>query len=117
MGPSCLYHTLRLTAAFLTFTLGVLAFRVKRRRGYGPFFLGVVGSALVLIGKFQLQVNIMMYGRWVIREAYVHRHVLIPHLRFDNRTGEAQLPQCFPHGFNRGREVWASLNVEDFDFH
>src|SRR5260370_8030204 len=99
MGPSCLDHTLRLTAAFLTFTLGVLAFRVKRRRGYGPFFLGVVGSALVLIGKFQLQVNIMMYGRWVIREAYVHRHVLIPHLRFDNRTGKPQFPQSFTPSF------------------
>jgi mercuric ion transport protein len=55
-------YLLPMTAAFLTFTLGVLAFRVKQRRGYGPFFLGVAGSAAVLIGKFQLQVNIMMYS-------------------------------------------------------
>ncbi len=55
-------YLLPLTAAFLIFTLAVLAFRVKHRRGYGPFLLGVAGSAAVLIGKFQLQVDIMMYS-------------------------------------------------------
>ena len=55
-------YLLPLTSAFLIFTLGALAFRAKQRQGYGPFFLGAVGSAAVVTGKFQLEVNIMMYS-------------------------------------------------------
>src|SRR4029077_2510005 len=50
-------YLLLFTIASLMLTLRVLAFRVKQRRGYGPFVLGIVGSAAVLIGKFDLESN------------------------------------------------------------
>ena len=50
-----------LTAVFLIFTLGVLTFRAKQRRGYGPLGLGLTGSAAVLIGKFNWDSNPAIY--------------------------------------------------------
>jgi hypothetical protein len=41
-----------LTAAFLCVAVSALAFRA--RRGYRPFGLGLVASAVVLLGKFAL---------------------------------------------------------------
>ena len=38
-------HLLAFTISFLIFTVGVSAFRAKQRRGYGPFVLGIIGSA------------------------------------------------------------------------
>jgi mercuric ion transport protein len=52
---------LPLTAMFLGFAVGALLFRARRRRGYGPFALGVIASAIVLIGKFSLQEDAAMY--------------------------------------------------------
>lgn len=43
---------LPLTAAFLLVALGALAFRARRRHGYGPLALGLAAAAAVLIGKF-----------------------------------------------------------------
>lgn len=51
-----------LTAGFLIFTLAVLAFRAKQRRGYGPSLLGAAGSAAILAGKFQFEGSIVMYA-------------------------------------------------------
>ena len=48
-------YLLPFTIAFLMLTLGVLAFRAKQRGGYRPFLLGLVGSAAILIGKFDLE--------------------------------------------------------------
>jgi mercuric ion transport protein len=44
-----------LTIVFLILTLIALAFGAKQRRGYGPLGLGLIGSAAVLIGKFNLE--------------------------------------------------------------
>ncbi len=55
-------YLLPLTAVFLALPLAVLGFRARRRRGYGPLLLGVAGSAAVLIGKFQLEMDVMIYG-------------------------------------------------------
>jgi hypothetical protein len=45
---------LPLTSACLLFALGVLGFRARRRRGYGPVLLGVVAAVVLLAGKFVL---------------------------------------------------------------
>jgi asparagine N-glycosylation enzyme membrane subunit Stt3 len=58
-------YLLPITGAFLVLTLVVLGFRAKQRPGYGPFFLGVIGSAVVLTGKFYLESNPLIYGVWV----------------------------------------------------
>lgn len=53
---------LPLTAAFLCVAVGALAFRARVRRGYGPFGLGLVASAVVLLGKFALDSDAAMYA-------------------------------------------------------
>ena len=52
---------LPLTAVFLAVAVGALAFRARRRRGYWPFLLGSLASAVVLGGKFLLEIDAMMY--------------------------------------------------------
>src|SRR5437016_8704787 len=47
-------YLLPLTIAFLMLSLAVLGFRASQRRGYAPFGLGLIGSALTVIGKFNL---------------------------------------------------------------
>lgn len=53
---------LPLTATFLVVAVGALAFRARRRRGYGPFLIGMVASAVVLIGKFAFDSDPAMYS-------------------------------------------------------
>jgi len=54
-------YLLPITAVLLALAVGVLAFRAQQRRGYGPVMLGLVTAAGVLIGKFWLESNPMMY--------------------------------------------------------
>ncbi len=54
-------YLLPLTAAFLAVTLGALAFRANKRRGYGPFLLGLLAAISILFGKFVWQSNLAMY--------------------------------------------------------
>ena len=54
-------YLLPLTALFLFATVFTLAFRARERRGYGPFALGLAATALVLWGKFSLQLSVMAY--------------------------------------------------------
>jgi len=53
---------LSLTAIFLVAAAGALAFRARRRRGYGPFVVGLVASPTVLIGKFTFDNDPAMYA-------------------------------------------------------
>ncbi len=55
-------YLLSITCAFLILTLAILGFRATQRRGFGPFLIGFVGSAAVLIGKFYLDSSPMTYG-------------------------------------------------------
>src|SRR5436190_21013774 len=55
-------YLLPITSAFLVLTLAILGFRANQRRGYGPFLIGLVASAAVLIGKFYLDSNPLVYG-------------------------------------------------------
>lgn len=65
LGLSFLISTaylLPLTVVFLILALAALAFRAKKRRGYGPFLLGFIAAAAVLLGKFLWESNPMSYG-------------------------------------------------------
>ncbi len=55
-------YLLPLTAAFLALALGTMAFRAKKRHGYGPFLLGLVAVTAVLLGKFVWESNLTSYG-------------------------------------------------------
>ncbi|RMH39177.1 MAG: MerC domain-containing protein [Deltaproteobacteria bacterium] len=50
------------TGMFLAVALFFLGFRASRRRGYGPFALGLVASALLLIGKFSFESDPAMFA-------------------------------------------------------
>lgn len=52
---------LPLTAAFLVIAVGALAFRARRRRGLGPFGVGLMAAAVVLVGKFAFDNDGAMY--------------------------------------------------------
>lgn len=54
-------YLLPLTIAFLFVAVGSLALRARRRRGYGPFALGLAAAALLLAGKFILASNPVLY--------------------------------------------------------
>ena len=55
-------YLLPLTAAFLVFALGAMAFRANQRHGYGPFWLGLVAASGVLLGKFVWESSPTIYG-------------------------------------------------------
>jgi hypothetical protein len=55
-------YLLPLTAAFLVLTVAALLFRANKRRGYGPFVLGLVAGSAVLLGKFAWESNLIMYS-------------------------------------------------------
>ena len=50
------------TAVFLFIAVAALAFRARRRRGFGPFFVGLGASAIVLGGKFGFGAHAAMYA-------------------------------------------------------
>lgn len=51
-----------LTIAFLILALAALAFRATRRRGYGPFLLGLIAAVAVLLGKFLWESSPTIYS-------------------------------------------------------
>lgn len=53
---------LPLTGTFLAIAVGALAFRARRRRGYGPFAVGLGAAAIVLLGKFSFESDAAMYA-------------------------------------------------------
>ncbi len=55
-------YLLPLTAAFLLLALAALAFRARRRRGYGPFTVGLIAGIGIMLGKFQWESNVALYG-------------------------------------------------------
>ena len=55
-------YLLPLTAAFLLLALAALAFRARRRRGYGPFVVGLIAGVGIMLGKFQWESNGSLYG-------------------------------------------------------
>lgn len=54
-------YLLPIAAMLLTVALGTLLYRAPDRRGYGPFSLGLVASAVALVGKFTVDSNALLY--------------------------------------------------------
>src|SRR5215472_603490 len=55
-------YLLPFTAGFLVLAVSALAFRAHRRRGYGPFMLGLLAATGVLAAKFEWESNSAMYA-------------------------------------------------------
>ncbi len=45
-------YLLPLTVGFLAIAATALGYRTSRRHGYGPFGLGLIAAAVILVGKF-----------------------------------------------------------------
>ena len=107
-------YLLPLTVAFLTVTAAALGFRASQRRGYGPLWLGLASSAVILIAKFYFDVPQAVYaGVGLLIAASVwnswpRRAVLTP-----------VCPACVPvgAGFNEGNAQGEHINeTQDRDF-
>jgi mercuric ion transport protein len=59
-------YLLPMTLGFLVIVVASLAYRAQTRRGYRPLGLALVGSAILLVGKFFWASNVTMYGGLVI---------------------------------------------------
>ncbi len=55
-------YLLPLTTAFLFLSLIALGWRASRRRGYGPLFVGIAASVMLLVGKFAFDSDAAMYA-------------------------------------------------------
>jgi len=55
-------YLLPLTILALVLAVAALGFRASRRRGYGPFILGLAAAAGLVIGKFVVDSNLAVYG-------------------------------------------------------
>ena len=55
-------YLLPLTATFLLGAVGMLAFRARRRRGFLPFLVGLAAASLIMLGKFSLASNAVLYA-------------------------------------------------------
>jgi hypothetical protein len=65
MGLAFLLQTaylLPITVTALVLVVTALGFRATRRRGHGPFVLGVFAASLLLAGKFVLEFDLGTYG-------------------------------------------------------
>ena len=51
-----------LTVVFMAMAVGSMAYRAKNRRGYGPFLIGLVAAATLIIGKFVFAIESLTYG-------------------------------------------------------
>ena len=56
-----LTYLLPLTVVFLLIAVGTLAIRARQRRGYVPFIFGMIAAGLILLGKFSLASNPILY--------------------------------------------------------
>ena len=71
-------YLLPLTAAFIVLALAALVLRATKRRGYGPFVVGLVAGSAVLLGKFAWASHLTMYsalGLMVISSSRSPGHV------------------------------------------
>ena len=55
-------YLLPLTVLAGVMAVAALGFRANRRRGYGPFAVGVLAAVLLLVGKFVLDSDLAVYG-------------------------------------------------------
>lgn len=59
-------YLLPFTLLFLLIALFALRFRAKQRHGYLPLYFGVIATLVIIVGKFMLHHNILLYVGVVI---------------------------------------------------
>ena len=94
---------LPLTAAFLLVAVASLAYRAGSRRGYRPFFVGVLAAALLLVGKFLFASDLASYGGAALLVAAV---IWNAWPRSIAETNAAACPACAPDGPSPHPEIF-----------
>jgi len=97
-------YLLPLTAVLLSGAVGSLAYQASRRRGLGPFWVGLVGMVLVLTGKFYFGLALITFGGVGLLASASIWNV------WPRRAGNALCPACkttrgFPTREGRVEEV------------
>ena len=54
-------YLLPLTLVFVVIALAALLYKAKQRHGYFPFYLGIISSVVLVIGKFYFESDFSMY--------------------------------------------------------
>jgi mercuric ion transport protein len=79
---------LPVTAAFLVLTIAVLGYRAAQRRGYGPVGLAAAAAVLIMVGKFAMDTEAVVYtGVGLLFAAAVWN-------AWPRRTEQASCPAC-----------------------
>ncbi|HFQ91177.1 MAG TPA: hypothetical protein ENK27_13980 [Desulfobulbus sp.] len=55
-------YLLPVTIFFLLVTLATFAYRARSRNGYGPLAIGLAASVSIVVGKFSLALDPLVYG-------------------------------------------------------
>jgi hypothetical protein len=55
-------YLLPLTVLSLVLAVAALGYRANRRRGYGPFVLGLAAAVGLVVGKFIVDSDVVVYG-------------------------------------------------------
>jgi hypothetical protein len=55
-------YLLPVLLASLGVAVAALGFRARRRHGYGPLMVGVLAAALIVLGRFVLESDWVVYG-------------------------------------------------------
>ncbi len=83
-------YLLPLSVFFLALAMGALAYKAKERRGYGPLWLGILASGLILAGKFALNITWLVYlGAFSLLMASIWNALPV-------QREEAPCPACKP---------------------
>ena len=93
---------LSLTVVFLLIALAALFYRAPERRGYRPFVLASLAAIALLIAKFQLENNVLMYsaiavflgaGIWNAWPKSMGQQALCPHCPNNGVTSKSNTTQ------------------------
>ena len=85
-------YLLGVTLFFLVVSVGSLAYRARRRFGYGPVLVGAGASAVVLLGKFRFESKATMYGGLALLAAASLWN------SWPRRSASGPCPRCVPAG-------------------
>ena len=55
-------YLIPLTGVFLVFALAMLAWQARRRSRIGPLVLGSIGAVVIVLGRFVLQLDFVLYS-------------------------------------------------------
>lgn len=85
-------YLLPLMTMFLVLTLAMLGYRARTRHGFGPFALGCIATAIILVGKFWLDSDTALYGGVALLVGASLWNA------WPRKISEAPCPACIPAG-------------------